>query len=387
MRLKIVSAVMAFGWALAMTLQGGVVPTNLPSFKPFLGIAYSPFRGDESPNYGTYPTLAEIAEDITNNLVYLASEIATDSMDGPQSNIASVCNSCNLPCYPCAFLSTTDLTDNSNEISALIAVGNQNFPTTRGLIVGSEAVLNGYDAGTLISNINFVRAATGTNVPVGTRDVPGEFFDYPALVAACDFIQADIHPYWAELPESNAVAFTIQQWQGLTNSYPGVRVEIGETGWPTGGTNVYWSDPAVVPSVANQGKFLSEFVPAAVSNGIEYFIFDFRDEAWKVQEGHGNVETNWGLYDGGDNKKQSLVDFQGTGFVLRMLSVDAQTATILVPTFAANPYSLLGATNLPATSWIPITNFVGAAGTNQTVISAPGSGGQSNWFYQAAQGF
>jgi exo-beta-1,3-glucanase (GH17 family) len=387
MRLRIVKVMIALGVAGATALRGGIAITNLPSFKPFLGIAYSPFRGNESPNYGTYPTVDDITQDITNNLVFLASEIATYSMDGTQSNIPSLCNAYNLPCYPCAFVSSSDPTDNSNEISALIAVGNQNFPTTRGLIVGTESLLNGYDVNALISDIKFVRAATHTNVPVGTRDVATDFISYPALVADCDFIQADIHPYWAAEPESDAVAYTIQQWQMLTNQFPGVRVEIGETGWPTGGTNAYWNNGQVVPSVANQGKYLSEFVPVANSMGIEYFIFDFRDELWKVQAGNGTIETNWGLYDAGYNKKQSLVDFQQNGFVLRMMSGDAHTANILVPTFAANPYSLLGTTNLLVNPWVPISTFIGAGGTNQTVISVPDSGSQSNWFYRAAQNF
>jgi exo-beta-1,3-glucanase (GH17 family) len=80
----------------------------------------------------------------------------------------------------------------------------------------------------------------------------------------------------------------------MTNAYPGERMIIGEVNWPTAGTNIFWSNPEVTPSVDNRGIFLSQFVPLAKSLGIEYFIFDYRDELWKSQEGIGTVEEFWG---------------------------------------------------------------------------------------------
>lgn len=351
-----------------------------------MGLAYSPFRGDESPDYDTYPPLADIAQDLTNNLIFLASEISIYSMDGTLSNIPSLCDTYGIPCYPCAYVSS-DLADTTNELNALIAVGNQNFPTTRGLIVGSEALLDGYDVDTLISNINYVRAATFTNVPVGTREDIQDITDNPQLAAACDFLQIDIHPYYYQVPIADAAAWAIQQWQQLTNQFPNTRVEIGETGWPTGGTNVFFDNPDVVASVTNQGLFLSQFVPLARSNGIEYFIFDFRDESWMVQEGYGTASTNWGLYDGWNNKKQSLTDYLASGFTLQMLSAASNTASILVQTYDSDPYALFGTTNLLESPGNLIANFTGAPGTNQTVVTVTNSSLQPACFYKASQGF
>ena len=82
-----------------------------------------------------------------------------------------------------------------------------------------------------------MRAATHTNVPVGIRDTPYQLANNPAVVADCDFVQADIYAYWNEVSVTNAAVWTIQQWQSLVAQYPETKVEIGEANWPTGGTN------------------------------------------------------------------------------------------------------------------------------------------------------
>ena len=79
-------------WATAAEAQPGRTLTNLPSFKPFIGIGYSPFQGSQSPNYEVYPTVDAISYDLTNNLIFMASEIRTFGMDGTQSNIAVLCS-------------------------------------------------------------------------------------------------------------------------------------------------------------------------------------------------------------------------------------------------------------------------------------------------------
>ena len=376
----------SFGYSPSVPAVPLIPFTNTPSFKPFFGIDYSPFTGSQSPNLGTYPTVEQITFDLTNGIVFLASEITTYGMDGTLSNIAAICSSNNIGCYPCAYLSTNNLADNTNELNAVSAVGNSNYPTTMGLIVGSESILQGYSHQVLVSNINAIRAATHTNVLVGTRDVPASLLNNPDVVAASDFIMADIYAYWSQIPITNAAAWTIQQWQAITNRYPGKRVIIGEANWPTSGTNTQWTNPAIVPSVANQGQFLSEFVSMANSNNIEYFIFEYRDEPWKIQEGIGTVEQNWGLLDTNNVKKQSLVNYLSANFSMNAISARNDVVKLSVKTYAGNPYSLLGTTNLDG-GWTPIVNFVGALGTNQTVVTLTDSSNARSWFYSAKQNF
>jgi hypothetical protein len=137
--------------------------------------------------------------------------------------------------------------------------------------------------------------------------------------------------------------------------------------------------------VANQSRFLSEFTSLAKDNGIEYFIFALRDESWKVQDGYGTVDTNWGVMDGDSNKKSSLVNLLSAGFDLQLQRVNATSAKIVVPTYEADPYQLVSMTNLlvPGVAG----NFMAAAGTNRTVITVTNSGGQPAGFYRISQNF
>ena len=314
----------------------------------------------------------------------MASEITTY---GTLSNIAGICSIYGVKCYPCAYLSAQFPADGANEINALIAVANQNYPTTVGLVVGSEAILQGYNAQTLISNINYVRMMTHTNFPVGTREIPSNLLNNPEVVSNSDFVMADIYAYWAQISISNAATWTIQQWQALTNAFPGKRVLIGEANWPTGGTNTMFNNPAIVPSVANQAIFLSQLVSMANSNHIEYFIFSERDELWKVQEGVGTVEQHWGLTDTNNVKKQSLVDFLSANFSMNILSTSANHLTMAVQTFEGDAYSLIGKTNFFGNWQNSLFTFTGASGTNQTIITVTNAPNQNSGFYEAMQDF
>jgi exo-beta-1,3-glucanase (GH17 family) len=376
-------------WSIAAAGLAQYPITNVPLHKPFIGLGYSPFQGNQSPNYETYPSNDQIIYDITNALLNLAGEIALYSMDGTQSNIPAICSQYNLKCYPCAFLNPDFPADNTNQLSMLVTIANYNYPTTLGLIVGSEPMtLYGYNYQTLINNINSVRAATGGRLPVGTREIPYEFYAHPDLVAACDFIMADIHPYWGQVPINQAAEWTVQQWQDLTNTYPGKRVIIGETGWPTAGTNTQWSNPSVVPTTGNQAIFLTQFIPLANANNIEYFIFEYRDELWKIQENYGTVEQNWGLVDINTQKKEGLVDLLSSNFFLSINSTDAsQSSQITVNTFEGDPYYLF-ATGNPLNGWgAPALSFTGAPGTTQTTVTVTNLGLPGPVLWRAMQRF
>jgi hypothetical protein len=122
-------------------------------------------------------------------------------------------------------------------------------------------------------------------------------------------------------------------------------------------------------------------------NGIEYFIFEYRDEPWKIQEGIGTIEQNWGIIDTNSLKKQSLVNYLSINFVLNMLSEKTNTANIQIQTYEENPYSLFSTSNLPGSWGNPITNFNGKLGTNQTGVIVTNTSEQKSGFYKAAQNF
>ena len=69
-----------------------------------------------------------------------------------------------------------------------------------------------------------------------------------------------------------------------------------------------------------------------------------------------------------------------------MLSASENMATILVDTFESDPYLLFSTTSLTALG-NPVASFIGAVGTNQTVITVTNGNTQPASFYRAVQNF
>lgn len=390
----------AAGWFLG---AGAAQAQNTNAYLPFEGLCYSPFRTGENPNLPIYPTLSEINADLTNIVKYLAPEIRTYGMSGTLSNIPALCCSNNLNCYPCAYISLgyttvngaaicTALGASTNEMNALIAVGNANYPTTKGLIVGNESILNTEDpnmVAALIGCINQVRTNLNGNVktPVTTAETWDDVYRWPTLVSNLDFIMIHVDPIWYGQAITNAVNYVLTQYEVITNAYPGKRVVVGETGWPGGGT---FSDPAEpgVASLVNQTAFLLELNARLKTNHLECLVFEPFDELWKDAANTNDIEDNWGLYYANRTMKPSLSNYLSQNLTLSLNTPPkARGVNVTIGTYAGNPYGLYESSNL-AEGWTPNppTHFTGAWGTNQTTLEVTNNGGNA-WFFRAVQGF
>lgn len=317
--------------------------------KPFFGLCYGPFRQGQNPNYGIYPSEAEIREDITNKLVYLATSIRTYGNESTLYKIPEFCNSANLECYPAAWID--NYSEDTNQVARLIQIGNAGYSTTKGLIVGTEFLWrNGSSESTLVGYINQVKAATGKQV---TANEQWHIYrDYPTMANAVDFILINVHPYWEQVNITNAANFVLEKYNYVKSLYPGKKVMIGETGWPSSGP----SYGTAVPSAENQARFVREFTAIAKSNGIEYLAFEAFDEPWK---GEGGVGAYWGLLDKNRTLKQGTYDY------LKSMTevVDVELGKIGVQTFTGNKYSLEMCSSLISTNWSQLGTFTGTGVT------------------------
>ena len=92
---------------------------------------------------------------------------------------------------------------------------------------------------------------------------------------------------------------TIQGVKGSTD----ITFWVGETGWPTDGTNF----EASYPSVDNAKQFWKEGICAMRAWGVNVIVFEAFDEDWKPNtSGTSDVEKHWGVWTSGDNLKYSL---------------------------------------------------------------------------------
>ncbi len=255
--------------------------------RQLLGVCYGPFRENQSPEQGIFPSEDEIKEDLSI-LSGFTSNIRTYGNDEILYEIPRLCNEAGINCYPGAWISGNE-SANDQSIENLIKIANQSYNTTKGLIVGSEVLFRrDISEEKLIEYITQVNLAT--DIPVTTAETWSEWLNHPNLAEAVDNILIHVHPYWEGISIYDAVGHVIEKWNKIKEDYPGKEVIIGEAGWPTAG-NIIGN---AVPSEENQRKFLTEFRSLAEKNNAKYFFFDAFDEAWKGAD-EGAVGRHWGL--------------------------------------------------------------------------------------------
>jgi exo-beta-1,3-glucanase (GH17 family) len=144
----------------------------------------------------------------------------------------------------------------------------------------------------VIARVDAVRTALGGAVPVTTGEPWHIWTDNLDLAAAVDLIFINIHPYWERQSIDDAVAFVLEKYLKVKQTYPDKRVVISEVGWPSAGN----ANVAAQPSIGNQERFVRELVAMARKHNIEFFFFEAIDEPWKTAEPNG-VGPHWGLFD------------------------------------------------------------------------------------------
>ncbi|MFH1149737.1 MAG: glycosyl hydrolase family 17 protein [Actinomycetota bacterium] len=179
----------------------------------------------------------------------------------------------------------SDLERNQREVDQLVA------QVRRGVVdlalVGDEMLENhALSEAQLIAYIQQVKAA---GAQVSTSQTAYYWRETPGVIAACDFITANIYPYWEGVSIDQAIATLDAGYREVVSVAGGKKV-IVETGWPTAGQ----LNGAAAPGEANAARYLSEFMDWAEANNVEYFYFEAFDESWKDEGGCG---PHWGLWD------------------------------------------------------------------------------------------
>ncbi len=168
------------------------------------------------------------------------------------------------------------------------------------LVVGSETQQFGFiPEMDLVRLLEQVRARV--RVPVSTADNPASWHRSPRLARATDWIIVHINPFWIGHPEEDAVASVFWERDDMRRRYPGKEVFIGETGWPSWGTQ----HRRAVPGPGAQARFVTGFLREAAIRGVPYNLLEAFDSPWKIKE-EGLIGTSWGIFDAKGNQKFSL---------------------------------------------------------------------------------
>lgn len=265
-----------------------VTPATAAVSAKLRGVCYGPFRDNQDPDKGVLPSTKEIGEDVAF-ISRLASSLRTYGVGGSQEAIPELCEKHGVDCYPGAWLGKYK-TENRKEIDALIRIGKAGLKHTRALIVGNEVLLReDMSEQELAGFIREVKAATG--LPVTTAEIWGQWLKHPGLAREVDFLLVHIHPYWEGVAADKAGQHVLSAWRQVSRSFPGKKIVIGETGWPTAGKAVGGAEP----STAGQARFIGDFLSLAGSEGISYFFFEAFDEMWK-KKFEGEAGAFWGIF-------------------------------------------------------------------------------------------
>ncbi|MGN2246582.1 glycoside hydrolase family 17 [Frateuria sp. GZRR35] len=184
---------------------------------------------------------------------------------------------------------------NAQEIATGIATANANADVLRGVIVGNEVLLRGELAPqTLAGYVRQVRAAIPASVPVTYADVWEFWLRYPQMAQAVDYLTIHILPYWEDepVPPEHAVRHVAQVYAQMQRAFPGKRVMIGETGWPSAGR----PRRAARATVVNEARYLREFLDYAAKVHMPYNVIEAFDQPWKRMQ-EGTVGGYWGIFD------------------------------------------------------------------------------------------
>lgn len=193
---------------------------------------------------------------------------------------------------------------------------NISVDTVKVFTVGSEALYReDLTADELAEKINDIKdtlkdikdknGKSYSSVQVGTVDSWNVLVDggsKPAIDAA-DFVFANAFSYWQGQTSKNAsYSFFDDIMQALQTiqAAKGTDIDfwVGETGWPTEGTNFESADP----TLENAKNYWQNAICAIRGWGVNVAVFEAFDEEWKPNtSGTSDVEKHWGVFD--DNNK------------------------------------------------------------------------------------
>lgn len=193
-----------------------------------------------------------------------------------------------------------DRKENQLEIERAIDLLKQYPDAIKNIIVGNEVLLrNDVDKRELIEYIDLIKEIT--DKPVTTAEVWDFWQRNPDLADRVDFITIHILPYWEKIPIEGFDAFILEKYTRIEKLFPGKKINIGETGWPSHGYNNHSS----APGLKNQASAIRSFLNLAKKNGWSYNIIEAFDQPWKGYN-EGNVGQYWGIFNADRELKFNL---------------------------------------------------------------------------------
>ncbi len=279
-------ALVAAWWWPNRPMAGNV---SMPDAK-FESLSFAPYRPGQSPLTNTFPTAAEVDQDLALVATQSRGIRSYSAIEG-NYNLPALARKHHLKLWLGIWLSA-DRAANAREMAAGIAAARAYPDVVDRVIVGNEVLLrHDLPVGDLIADIEAVKRAVPE--PVTTADVWEDYLRYPQLVPHLDIITVHILPYWEDHPSdlAGSMAHVRAVLTEMAARFPGKRLAIGETGWPSRGR---WRQDSA-PSLVNEAVYIRRFIDLADRLHVDYNIIEAFDQDWKYHN-EGVVGANWGIW-------------------------------------------------------------------------------------------
>ncbi|MEZ4386467.1 MAG: glycosyl hydrolase [Candidatus Krumholzibacteriia bacterium] len=194
---------------------------------------------------------------------------------------------------------------NAAEIERGIALANAYPEIVVAVNVGNEALVDWNDHMMSVEGvIAYVRQVKGRIAqPVTVADNYVWWINEGAALAReLDFVGVHTYPQWEGKTIDEALAYTIENVEGVHAALPDSRLAVLEAGWAT--TAVEFGDRA---GEAMQQRYYEELRAWATRTNTTVFFFEAFDEPWKGDPGSPlGAEKHWGLYFVDRTPKQAM---------------------------------------------------------------------------------
>jgi exo-beta-1,3-glucanase (GH17 family) len=307
---------------------------------PVQGLSFAPYRPGQSPLTKDFPNAAQIEADLKLLQGKTAAIRTYTSLEGMEA-VPRLAGKYGLKVWHGAWLNGIER-ENLEQISALIDHANRYPDSVDRVIVGNEVLLRkDLTADQLVRYIRQVKRAV--RQPVTYAEVWEYWLRNPQVAQEVDIVTIHILPYWEDEPigmdrrDPNGdpaygrlaiKTHIVDIVERVRRAFPGKRVVIGETGWPSAGRMRADARPGPV----EQARYYALFKKLAETEKLEYNLVEAFDQYWKSYQ-EGTVGAAWGLFTG-DRKQKFEIG--------AMVSADPQWRVPFVASSIATALLVLG---------------------------------------------
>jgi exo-beta-1,3-glucanase (GH17 family) len=275
---------------------------------PLQSVSFAPYRPGQSPLTRTFPTADQIDQDL-KRLQGKVGAVRTYSTGENLEAVPQRAGKYGLKVWHGAWLNDNDK-ENLEQVNLLIDHANKYPDTIERVIVGNEVLLRkDLTVNQLRSYIRQVKSRV--KQPVTYADVWEFWLRNPSLADEVDFITVHLLPYWEDEPiglerreadgKLRIEKHLLDIYRKVQARFPGKKIVIGETGWPSDGRMRSDARPGRVEQV----KYFSIFRTIAEREKFDYNVVEAFDQYWKARQ-EGTVGAAWGLLDAFRNDKFEL---------------------------------------------------------------------------------